>query len=454
MTNQQPRNIQAVIRVIGVGGGGSNAIDRMIEDGVQDVTFIAVNTDAQVLRKSKADYRICIGERLTRGMGAGGNPTVGERAAEENNDELYDILKGSDMVFITAGMGGGTGTGAAPIVASIARDLGILTVGVVTKPFSFEGNRRMQQAEKGIAQMREHVDALVVVPNDRLILNYAKKPNVSILQGFQIVDSVLRQGIQGVADLITKPGMVNVDFADVRTVLAGSGQALMSIGTGQGENRIQQAIDAAMASPLLDVEIRGAKRVLMNITSNENIQLSEVAEAASTIEAIVDPDANIIWGSVIDPHFPPDQVKITLVATGITEMRDRTGDDAMPNNHASHNGNGTLGGRSNLGSGAHGTANGTKGSIPGQNADGTRPPDRGASGTPQPDRSNGANGNRPHRQDAPPDRGQRPSSPASDRSPLDRGVRSNFGEPRPYDDPNVSLPPWARDNQKRNDSNN
>ncbi|MCE2850110.1 MAG: cell division protein FtsZ [Chloroflexaceae bacterium] len=250
MTNQQPRNIQAVIRVIGVGGGGSNAIDRMIEDGVQDVTFIAVNTDAQVLRKSKADYRICIGERLTRGMGAGGNPTVGERAAEENNDELYDILKGSDMVFITAGMGGGTGTGAAPIVASIARDLGILTVGVVTKPFSFEGNRRMQQAEKGIAQMREHVDALVVVPNDRLILNYAKKPNVSILQGFQIVDSVLRQGIQGVADLITKPGMVNVDFADVRTVLAGSGQALMSIGTGQGENRCQHHLGVGHRSTL------------------------------------------------------------------------------------------------------------------------------------------------------------------------------------------------------------
>lgn len=322
MSFQQPRNVQAVIRVIGVGGGGSNAIDRMIEDGVQDVTFVAINTDAQVLRNSKADYRICIGERLTRGMGAGGDPTVGEKAAEETNDELYEILKGTDMVFITAGMGGGTGTGAAPIVASIAQDLGILTVAVVTKPFKFEGNKRLQQAERGIEQLRKYVDALVVVPNDRLVEAYAKR-GISILQGFQIVDGVLRQGIQGVADLITKTGMVNVDFADVKTVLANSGEALMSIGTGAGENRIQQAIEAAMSSPLLDVEIRGAKRILLNITSNENIKLTEIAEAANTIEAIVDPDANIIWGSVIDPNFPADQVKITLVATGISNFRQK-----------------------------------------------------------------------------------------------------------------------------------
>ncbi len=323
MSFQQPRNVQAVIRVIGVGGGGSNAIDRMIEDGVQDVTFVAINTDAQVLRNSKADYRICIGERLTRGMGAGGDPTVGEKAAEETNDELYEILKGTDMVFITAGMGGGTGTGAAPIVASIAQDLGILTVAVVTKPFKFEGNKRLQQAERGLEQLRKYVDALVVVPNDRLVEAYAKR-GISILQGFQIVDGVLRQGIQGVADLITKTGMVNVDFADVKTILANSGEALMSIGTGAGENRIQQAIEAAMSSPLLDVEIRGAKRILLNITSNENIKLTEIAEAANTIEAIVDPDANIIWGSVIDPNFPADQVKITLVATGISNFRQKT----------------------------------------------------------------------------------------------------------------------------------
>ncbi|RLT24037.1 MAG: cell division protein FtsZ, partial [Chloroflexi bacterium] len=323
MSFQQPRNVQAVIRVIGVGGGGSNAIDRMIEDGVQDVTFVAINTDAQVLRNSKADYRICIGERLTRGMGAGGDPTVGEKAAEETNDELYEILKGTDMVFITAGMGGGTGTGAAPIVASIAQDLGILTVAVVTKPFKFEGNKRLQQAERGLEQLRKYVDALVVVPNDRLVEAYAKR-GISILQGFQIVDGVLRQGIQGVADLITKTGVVNVDFADVKTILANSGEALMSIGTGAGENRIQQAIEAAMSSPLLDVEIRGAKRILLNITSNENIKLTEISEAANTIEAIVDPDANIIWGSVIDPNFPADQVKITLVATGISNFRQKT----------------------------------------------------------------------------------------------------------------------------------
>lgn len=323
MSFQQPRNVQAVIRVIGVGGGGSNAIDRMVEDGVQDVTFVAINTDAQALRNSKADYRICIGERLTRGMGAGGNPNVGEKAAEETNDELYEILKGTDMVFITAGMGGGTGTGAAPIVASIAQDLGILTVGVVTKPFKFEGNKRLQQAERGLEQLRKYVDALVVVPNDRLVEAYAKR-GISILQGFQIVDSVLRQGIQGVADLITKTGVVNVDFADVKTILANSGEALMSIGTGAGENRIQQAIEAAMSSPLLDVEIRGAKRILLNITSNENIKLTEISEAANTIESIVDADANIIWGSVIDPNFPVDQVKITLVATGISNFRQKT----------------------------------------------------------------------------------------------------------------------------------
>lgn len=439
MTHQQPRNIQAVIRVIGVGGGGSNAIDRMIEDGVQDVTFIAVNTDAQVLRKSKADYRICIGERLTRGMGAGGDPTVGTRAAEENDEELYEILKGSDMVFITAGMGGGTGTGAAPIVASIARDLGILTVGVVTKPFSFEGKRRMEQAEKGLTQLREHVDALVVVPNDRLVENYAKKPNVSILQGFQIVDSVLRQGIQGIADLVTKTGMVNVDFADVRTVLANSGQALMSIGTGSGENRIQQAIDAAMASPLLDVEIRGAKRVLMNITSNENIQLHEVAEAASTIESIVDPDAYITWGSVIDPHFPPDQVKITLVATGISVVREKSAVPTSAGDAPSRHGDRVRDQRSDIGNG------GRSMQPPGNLGNGVRPGASNDDRVPPPPAD-------PYGQRPPPPQPPRPQS--NNRGPLDRGVRSTIGEQRPYDDPNIGIPPWARDSQKRNDSNN
>jgi cell division protein FtsZ len=416
MSFQQPRNVQAVIRVIGVGGGGSNAIDRMIEDGVQDVTFVAINTDAQVLRNSKADYRICIGERLTRGMGAGGDPTVGEKAAEETNDELYEILKGTDMVFITAGMGGGTGTGAAPIVASIAQDLWILTVAVVTKPFKFEGNKRLQQAERGLEQLRKYVDALVVVPNDRLVEAYAKR-GISILQGFQIVDGVLRQGIQGVADLITKTGMVNVDFADVKTVLANSGEALMSIGTGAGENRIQQAIEAAMSSPLLDVEIRGAKRILLNITSNENIKLTEIAEAANTIEAIVDPDANIIWGSVIDPNFPADQVKITLVATGISNFRQKT-------------------------------------QLPPRQA--TREPEkRVAPESPQPKASSN---------DSRDVRDQRPIRPASatpppplpaanpprSGSPLAGGRRGDDSAQRPYEEnPNIMIPPGLRDDLRR-----
>jgi cell division protein FtsZ len=417
MSFQQPRNVQAVIRVIGVGGGGSNAIDRMIEDGVQDVTFVAINTDAQVLRNSKADYRICIGERLTRGMGAGGDPTVGEKAAEETNDELYEILKGTDMVFITAGMGGGTGTGAAPIVASIAQDLGILTVAVVTKPFKFEGNKRLQQAERGLEQLRKYVDALVVVPNDRLVEAYAKR-GISILQGFQIVDGVLRQGIQGVADLITKTGMVNVDFADVKTILANSGEALMSIGTGAGENRIQQAIEAAMSSPLLDVEIRGAKRILLNITSNENIKLTEIAEAANTIEAIVDPDANIIWGSVIDPNFPADQVKITLVATGISNFRQKT---QLPSRQVAR-----------------------------------EPEKRVAPESPQPKAPSSDNRDvrdqRPMRptvatQPTPP---PPPLNPPRSGSPLAGGRRGDDNAQRPYEEnPNIMIPPGLRDDLRR-----
>ena len=416
MSFQQPRNVQAVIRVIGVGGGGSNAIDRMIEDGVQDVTFVAINTDAQVLRNSKADYRICIGERLTRGMGAGGDPTVGEKAAEETNDELYEILKGTDMVFITAGMGGGTGTGAAPIVASIAQDLGILTVAVVTKPFKFEGNKRLQQAERGLEQLRKYVDALVVVPNDRLVEAYAKR-GISILQGFQIVDGVLRQGIQGVADLITKTGMVNVDFADVKTILANSGEALMSIGTGAGENRIQQAIEAAMSSPLLDVEIRGAKRILLNITSNENIKLTEIAEAANTIEAIVDPEANIIWGSVIDPNFPADQVKITLVATGISNFRQKT---QLPLRQATRE--------------------------PEKRVVAPEPP---LSKSPSSDNRD-VRDQRPVRPAVAPQSPPPPVNPPRSGSPLAGGRRGDDSAQRPYEEnPNIMIPPGLRDDLRR-----
>lgn len=417
MSFQQPRNVQAVIRVIGVGGGGSNAIDRMVEDGVQDVTFVAVNTDAQALRNSKADYRICIGERLTRGMGAGGDPTVGEKAAEETNDELYEILKGTDMVFITAGMGGGTGTGAAPIVASIAQDLGILTVAVVTKPFKFEGNKRLQQAERGLEQLRKYVDALVVVPNDRLVEAYAKR-GISILQGFQIVDGVLRQGIQGVADLITKTGVVNVDFADVKTILANSGEALMSIGIGAGENRIQQAIEAAMSSPLLDVEIRGAKRVLLNITSNENIKLTEISEAANTIESIVDSEANIIWGSVIDANFPADQVKITLVATGISNFRQKP---QLPARHVVR--------------------------------ESEQRDDALAAQVAKPTSSDGRNirDSRPTRSTvAPQSPSPAPANLPRSGSPLAGGRRSDSDDQRPYEEnPNITIPPGLRDELRR-----
>lgn len=438
MTSAQTRGVRAVIRVVGVGGGGSNAIDRMMEDGVRDVEFVAINTDAQVLRTSRAHYKICIGERLTRGMGAGGDPTVGERAAEETNDELYEILKGSNLVFITAGMGGGTGTGAAPIVASIAQDLGILTVAVVTKPFKFEGSKRLAQAEKGIEQLRQYVDALVVVPNDRLVEAYAKR-GVSMIQGFQIADSVLRQGIQGVSDLITKTGVVNVDFADVQTVLKNSGEALMAIGLGAGENRIQQAIDSAMQSPLLDVEIRGAKRVLLNITSGEDIRMSEVAEAATIVEGIVADDAQIIWGSVIDPNFPPDQVKITLLASGISTMRPKA---QMPTRTPMHE------------PAPHAP---TPSSIPPAlrpAAPQVSPVAPIATTAPTPADRPGPLAGRQPGADIPPRRPYIPPAeqqslpqrpPLSRPSPLDGGLRQSAGTVRPHEeDPDISLPPAIR----------
>lgn len=443
MTYSQPRGARAIIRVVGVGGGGSNAIDRMIEDGVRDVEFVAINTDAQVLRNSKAHYKVCIGERLTRGMGAGGNPDVGEKAAEETNDELYEILKGSNLVFITAGMGGGTGTGAAPIVASIAQDLGILTVAVVTKPFKFEGSRRMQQAEKGIEQLRRSVDALVIVPNDRLAETYAKR-KIPILQGFHIADSILRQGIQGVSDLITKTGVVNVDFADVQSILKGSGDAIMTIGVGAGENRIRQAIDSAMSSPLLDVELHGAKRVLLNITSGEGILMSEVAEAANIVESIVADDAQIIWGSVIDPDFPPNQVNITLLASGISTMRPKVqlGPRVLPDQFAPT----------------------PPPAAPSQIPPGMRPTPTAAPVTPQPhavpqaerpgplggERPSILGANRPAPSDIPPRRApafdpEVPRPPLPRQAPLDIGARQPPAAPRPADeDPDISVPPAMR----------
>jgi cell division protein FtsZ len=309
----------AVIKVIGVGGGGSNAVDRMVADGVQNVEFITVNTDAQALVNSKANQRIRIGDKLTKGLGAGGDPSIGEKAAEESRIELTEALHGANMVFVTAGMGGGTGTGAAPIVASIAQELGILTVGVVTKPFGFEGKHRRKHAEEGIERLRPHVDTLVIVPNDRLL--HAGNKNATMMQAFQMADGVLRQGIQGIADMINLPGLINVDFADVRSVMQRSGTALMSIGIGSGDNRMIDAVREAVESPLLEVTITGARSVLLNVTGGEDVSLYEVQEAASVIEAAVAHNANIIWGLLIDPNFPRGQVKVTLIATGFDNER-------------------------------------------------------------------------------------------------------------------------------------
>jgi cell division protein FtsZ len=317
-TNLMPEPF-AQIKVVGVGGGGSNAVDRMVQDGVQGVEFITINTDAQALAHSLADVRIRIGDKLTKGLGSGGNPVIGQKAAEETTEEIYDALKGADMVFITAGMGGGTGTGAAPVIAGIAQDLGMLTVGVVTKPFTFEGNHRRKIAEQGIEQLKPMVDTLIIIPNDRLLQTASK--NTSMLQAFQMADGVLRQGIQGISDLITQRGLINVDFADVKTIMAQAGSALMAIGVGSGDNRMVDAVNEAIASPLLEVSIDGAKGVLLNVAGGEDLGILEVYEAADIIAKAVDPDAQIIFGAVIDPSYPPGQVKVTLIATGFDTTR-------------------------------------------------------------------------------------------------------------------------------------
>ena len=303
----------AQIRVIGVGGGGSNAVNRMIQANMMGIEFIAVNTDAQALLLADTPHRIRIGDKLTRGLGAGGNPSVGAKAAEENTEDLYEALKGSDMVFITAGMGGGTGTGASPIVAQIARELGALTVGVVTKPFAFEGNKRRAAAEEGIANLKQHVDTLITVPNDRLLQVADKK--MPLKEAFRLADDVLRQGIQGISDLITVPGLINLDFADVKTIMSAAGSALMAIGEASGESRAVDAARIAIASPLLDIDINGARGVLFNITGGLDLTLYEVNEAADIISKAAHPEANIIFGAVQDPAFD-GKVKITVIATG------------------------------------------------------------------------------------------------------------------------------------------
>ena len=303
----------AQIRVIGVGGGGSNAVNRMIQADMMGIEFIAVNTDAQALLITETPHRIRIGDKLTRGLGAGGNPNVGAKAAEENAEELYEVLKGSDMVFITSGMGGGTGTGASPIVAQIARELGALTVGVVTKPFSFEGNKRRLAAEEGIANLKQHVDTLITVPNDRLLQIADKK--MPLKEAFRLADDVLRQGIQGISDLITVPGLINLDFADVKTIMTAAGSALMAIGEASGESRAIEAAQMAISSPLLDIDINGAHGVLFNITGGLDLTLYEVNEAADIISKAAHPEANIIFGAVQDPAYD-GKVKITVIATG------------------------------------------------------------------------------------------------------------------------------------------
>jgi cell division protein FtsZ len=309
----QPTEAFARIKVIGVGGGGQNAVNRMIEEGIEGVEFIVANTDAQALALSKAPIRVRLGDKLTRGLGAGGDPEVGRKAAEESAEELYNVLKGADMVFVTAGMGGGTGTGAAPIVAQVAKEVGALTIGVVTRPFTFEGGRRSQAAEMGIAKMKEHAHTLISIPNDRLLQLVDKK--ASLQDAFRMADEVLHQGIQGISELITIPGLINLDFADVRAIMSEGGAALMAVGRGSGEDRARMAAEQAISSRLLDITIDGARGVLFNVTGGPSLTLFEVNQAAAIIRETAHPDVNMIFGAVIDPNMG-DEIRITVIATG------------------------------------------------------------------------------------------------------------------------------------------
>ena len=308
----------ANIKVVGVGGGGCNAVDRMIDEGLSGVEFIAVNTDAQALMLSKAPTRVRIGDKLTRGLGSGGNPETGQKAAEESAEEMYDVMRGADMVFITGGMGGGTGTGACPIVAQISREVGALTIGVVTRPFTFEGSRRIEAAEGGISQLKEQADTLIVIPNDRLLQIVDKRANLH--EAFNIADDVLRQGVQGISELITVPGLINLDFADVRTIMSEGGAALMAVGNAKGEERAREAAEKAISSDLLDITIDGARGILFNVTGGPDLTLFEVNQAAAIIKETAHPDVNLIFGAVIDPSLG-DELRITVIATGF----ERTG---------------------------------------------------------------------------------------------------------------------------------
>lgn len=309
----------ATIKVIGVGGAGNNAINRMIESGIKGVEFIALNTDNQALQRSKASTKIQIGEKLTRGLGAGANPDIGAQAAEESKSEVAEALRGADMVFVTAGMGGGTGTGAAPIVAATARELGILTIGVVTKPFTFEGKKRLTQAERGVTALKEKVDTLVVIPNDKLLQIIDRR--TSIIEAFKMADDVLRQGVQGISDLISTPGLINLDFADVKTVMLNTGIAHMGIGRASGENRAEDAAKQAIQNPLLESSIEGARGVIINITGGNELGLQEANTAAELVQRSADPEANIIFGVVTDESLG-DEIVITVIATGFEKNQD------------------------------------------------------------------------------------------------------------------------------------
>ena len=311
------RNLQseafARIKVIGVGGAGQNAVNRMMEEGIQGVEFIAANSDAQALTLSRAPVRVRLGDKITRGLGAGGDPEVGRKAAEESSDELYNVLKGADMVFVTAGMGGGTGTGAAPVVAQVAKECGALTIGVVTRPFTFEGGKRAQSADSGIVKMKEHAHTLISIPNDRLLQLADKKS--SLQDAFRMADEVLHQGIQGISELITIPGLINLDFADVRSIMSEGGAALMAVGRGAGDERAKTAAEQAISSQLLDITIDGARGVLFNVTGGPNMTLFEVNQAAAIIRETAHPDVNMIFGAVIDPEMG-DEIRVTVIATG------------------------------------------------------------------------------------------------------------------------------------------
>ena len=309
----------AQIKVVGVGGGGNNAVDRMIGDGMSGVEFVSINTDKQQLDRSLAPTKIQIGEKLTRGLGAGGNPEVGEKSVDETKEEIANVFKDADMVFVTAGMGGGTGTGAAPKVAGIAKEMGILTVGVVTKPFLFEGKKRMSNAEMGIAELKKHVDTLVIIPNNKLLSIIDKK--TTMVEAFRKADEILRQGVSGITDLISSPGIINLDFADVRTIMSDKGIAHMGIGVGTGENKAEMAAKTAISSPLLETTIAGAKYVLINIAGDSNLGLLEAGEAASIISEAIDPDAEIIFGTTLNEELD-DKVIVTVIATGFEEEKE------------------------------------------------------------------------------------------------------------------------------------